>query len=401
MKLPVPTLSRLTALTLAGTLGLALAPSPSPLRAADHGDAPSIDHDSGADIADAFLFLDPNDNSRVVIAMTVHGFIVPGEALNFATFDPKVKFSLNIENTGDAVADKSVLVTFSEKPDAVSPQIATVNFAGQIFTAPTTAPTLAATPNPQIITTDAATGIKFFAGEVDDPFFFDLVAFNRFVASVKVGAPNPAVFNRGRDVFAGYNILAIALSVPVEMVRGTVNVVGLEARTKREEQTALRIGGYSVAGRPITVDRTGNPAINVALIPFGKKDAYNASTTAGDAAGKFVPDILATLKLFGTDAAHTQALADIAVTHGDFLHMNLGVPNSGPMGGTNPGAGFPNGRRLADDVIDTILTVINNGNKLGDNVNASDIPPQSAFPFFALPHQPLGDPAIVDDGTRN
>ena len=44
--------------------------------------------------------------------------------------------------------------------------------------------------------------------------------------------------------------------------------------------------------------------------------------------------------------------------------------------------------------------MINNGTTLGDNVNASDVPPQDAFPFFALPQQPR-DPAVIDDNTRN
>ena len=52
---------------------------PSMVRAADHGDAPNIDNDAGADIADVFAFLDPNDNTKVVIIGTVHGFIVPGD----------------------------------------------------------------------------------------------------------------------------------------------------------------------------------------------------------------------------------------------------------------------------------------------------------------------------------
>ena len=67
-------------------LGLLLLPAaavpllPSPARAADHGDAPTASQDQGADIADVYFFLDPADNTKVVLCMTVHGFIVPGEA---------------------------------------------------------------------------------------------------------------------------------------------------------------------------------------------------------------------------------------------------------------------------------------------------------------------------------
>ena len=80
--------------------------------------------------------------------------------------------------------------------------------------------------------------------------------------------------------------------------------------------------------------------------------------------------------------------------------LDTTIANSGPGGGNNSGAGFPNGRRLQDDVIDTILTLVNNGSPLGDNVNANDVPFRDVFPYLASPHQPL-DMGVVDDNTRN
>src|SRR5205823_10552186 len=67
-------------------------------RAADHGDAPSLAQDQGADIGDAYFFLDPNDNTQVVIIGTFHGFITPGEAANFAVFDPAIRYRFEIYN---------------------------------------------------------------------------------------------------------------------------------------------------------------------------------------------------------------------------------------------------------------------------------------------------------------
>ena len=67
------------------------------------------------------------------------------------------------------------------------------------FSAPTTVPNLSATAATPVITTDAGTGIAFYAGENDDPFFFDIPAFSRFTASARAGAADPTVFNRGRD----------------------------------------------------------------------------------------------------------------------------------------------------------------------------------------------------------
>ena len=63
--------------------------------------------------------------------------------------------------------------------------------------------------------------------------------------------------------------------------------------------------------------------------------------------------------------------------------------------------GYPNGRRPADDVIDTILFLVTNeALTTGDHVNANDVPFRDAFPFFAAPQQPF-PPGTVDDNTRN
>ena len=186
----ISSLTRTLACSAALLLTPALAYLPS-ARASDHGDAPAVDQDSGADIADDYLFVDPTDNSKVVMILTVHGFIVPGEAASFATFDSKVKFNFQIENTGDAIPDLQYEVTFDEKVgSSTAPQTAHIRKPdGTYFTAMTTPSTFAATPVAPTITTDPASNVDFFAGETDDPFFFDLVAFNRFIASVKAGAP--------------------------------------------------------------------------------------------------------------------------------------------------------------------------------------------------------------------
>ena len=91
----------------------------------------------------------------------------------------------------------------------------------------------------------------------------------------------------------------------------------------------------------------------------------------------------------------------MAVTRGDYLRLDTKIPNTGEKGGINPGAAFPNGRRLADDTIDTLIFIISNGAiTTGDNVNASDVPPANTFPFLALSQQPR-DPGVIDDNTRN
>ena len=103
----------------------------------------------------------------------------------------------------------------------------------------------------------------------------------------------------------------------------------------------------------------------------------------------------------GTDAAHKAILANVAVLKGDMLRLDISIPNFGPQGGTNAPAAFPNGRRPADDVIDTLLFLVTNGGvTTGDNVNTNDVPFRNTFPFFAGSHQPLAS-GVIDDNTRN
>jgi len=395
---------------------LGLFTGPYSARAADHGDAPGVAGNQGADLADVYFFLDPNDNSKLVLITTVRGFIVPGEAVNFAIFDPSVKIRLEVENTGDEKADQFIDISFSERTADPGPagkeilevpkaQMATVTLPkGKKFTAPVLNPSLSASAPSQAaaITLNAGgTGVDFFAGETDDPFFFDIPAFGRFVASVRNGSPDPSQLDRGRDTFAGYNILAIALRIPVSMLKGGGNVIGVDALTQQADSEVKKNGDLHISGDFKTVDRMGNPAVNVALIPFNRKNEYNASTTRDDAKGKFANDIIATLKALGTSDANIGVLASVAVAHGDFVRVDASIPNSGAGGGDNAGAGFPNGRRLKDDVIDTYLNIITNGAiTAGDHVNANDVPLGDTFPFLAPSQQPRS-PGTIDDNTRN
>jgi len=242
-----------------------------------------------------------------------------------------------------------------------------------------------------------------YAGIADDPFFFDIPAFNRFTASVVAGTPNPSLLQRGRDSFAGYDTLAIALSVPVSLLRNRLGVVnntlGALFRTQRRTSSVIRrpVRGVQTASY-IDVDRQGNPAINVALIPYPRKNEYNLGTTQDDAGGRYASSIVGTLMALGTNSTNIGILAQVAVVRGDFLRIDLTKANTGPGAGTNAGSGFPNGRRLADDVIDTILFFVANQNVLGDSVNANDMTFRDAFPFLAPSQQPRDS---GDDNTKN
>lgn len=360
--------------------------------------------DDAADIADVFMFLDPNDNSKVVIVGTFRGFIVPPEAVNLTVFNEATIYRFEIENTGDSKPDKTIDVTFSPKGSAATePQTATVTISGKpkvSFTAPTTIATLDPTPPAPTVTTDPGTGITFFAGEADDPFFFDIPAFNRFTASVRAGSPDPTQFNRGRDSFAGYNVLSIAMSMPKEMLQGSGPKIGVQFVTLKKTAKFGKNGVITSSGKGKQFDRMATPAVNVALIPYARKNEYNAALNVEGSKNVFATDIVNSLTTFGANSDSINTLAGIVVTNGDYIRLDPNIANSGPGGGNNPEAAFPNGRRLGDDTIDTILTAINNGTTLSDNVDGNDVPRRDTFPFIGAPQQPR-DPGVTDDNTRN
>ncbi len=388
----------------------------SKVRAADHAESTSVATDTGADIADAFIFLKPGDNSRVVLALTFEGFIVPSEALNLGYFPPDVLYRFEIENTGDAISDRFIDVTFSPQTSRSSPQTATIEFTRRKglrtppfyakFTAPTTLPNFNATSPPFVVTTDPVSTVSFFAGMTDDPFYFDIVAFNRFTSSVTSGSPNPSLLQRSRDSFAGYNIHTIALEVPASMLRGSAgDMVGLDTVTLRQRTSVRQNNGPPVnSGDYVQIDRMGVPAVNTVLLTFPRKNEYNAATTQDDANGLFTSTIVATLNSLGTSQSNIIILANTAVFKGDMLRLNLATANTSQGFGeriTSPNyTGFPNGRRLGDDTIDTLMYFTTNQSVvMGDNVNSNEVPLTDTFPFFGRPHQPLENPAV--DPTKN
>ncbi len=388
-------------LTLAIAFAVLFAPL-SLIKAADHAESTSVAGDPGADIADVFAFLDPNDNSKVVLAIDVEGFIVPSELLNLSFFSPDVTYRFEIENTGDAVPDQRIDVTFSPQTSRSAPQTATIRLPnGATFTAPTTVQTLNATANPFVVTTNQASNASFFAGLTDDPFHFDIVGTNRFISSVLGGNPDPSRLQRRRDSFAGYNIHMIAISVPAASLRGSAgSVIGVNGITLRQSA----INGKNGPGNLVQVDRMATPAVNTLLIPFPRKNQYNAATPIDDANGVFAADIVGTLTALGTNQANIGILASVAVTNGDYLRLNTATPNTNVGFNeriTTPGyTGFPNGRRPGDDTVDVLLYFVTNQAILtGDNINHNDVPLLNTFPFFAPPNQPLENPAV--DNTRN
>jgi hypothetical protein len=382
---------------------------PTRTAASDHIDSPIITHDRSSDIADNYAFLDPNDNSKVVLVMSTQGFVVSGEHFGMAIFDHNIRYRFEIENTGDAKSDAFVDVYYSKGLGRVTPQTATIELPnGKKFTAQTTVSNQEYTAPEFVVTNNSENNASFYAGVADDPFFLDDTGTNRMVASaiMNPGHPNTALLSErgGRDTYAGFNTMITAVSVPASMLRGKAgNVIGVASVTQRRERQKIgKNNEVTGDGDWVTVDRDGVPAVNNGLIPPTRKDEYNAASTEDDAKGRFKDDLIKSLKAFNTDDAHIAMLAKAAVEKGDILRLDLTVPNKGAGGGTNKDGGFGKmgGRRMQDDVMDATFTIINNGKPLGDKVDRNDVPFLSQFPFVGKPTQPFPPGSGPDDHTR-
>jgi len=396
------------ALVLSLVLAFQTIPPTQTANASDHIDSPIITHDRSSDLADTYAFLDPNDNSKVVLIMSTQGFVVSGEHFGMAIFDSNIRYRFEIENTGDAKADTFVDVYYSKGLGRVTPQTATIELPnGKKFTAPTTVSNQEYTAPEFVITNNSENNAAFYAGVADDPFFLDDTGANRMVASaiMNPGHPDLSLLSErgGRDTYAGFNTLITAVSVPASMLKGRGNVIGINAVTQRQERQKIKKDGVIEGdGDWVTIDRDGNPLVNNGLIPPPRKDEYNAASTEDDAKGRFKDDIIKSLKLFNTDDAHIAMLAKVAVEKGDILRLDLNVKNKGNGGGDNKDGGYGKmgGRRLKDDVVDGTFTIINNGKPLGDKVNGNEVPFRNQFPFVADPTQPFPPGSGADDHTR-
>jgi Domain of unknown function (DUF4331) len=171
------------------------------------------------------------------------------------------------------------------------------------------------------------------------------------------------------------------------------------------------------------VSRLGNPLINEAVIPTDKKDLWNRLTPATDKQFEqyYSSPILAAVinKLYNLGVKETDRSDLVAVlltglktpnlnytgpTEADELRLNLSIPPTAPdkvnrmgvLGGDL--AGYPNGRRLEDDVIDITEqavagALIGTNIPLGDGVNADDKGYLSSFPY-------ANDPNAGFDNTK-
>jgi Domain of unknown function (DUF4331) len=289
------------------------------------------------------------------------------------------------------------------------------------------------------------TGISVFAGTVDDPFFIDLgAAFD--TANFRIGASGiPGVLsaaedsanaNFAPDTVSGYAVNTIAIQVPIAMLTSTGKIepatsqaatIGVWGTTSRRRVTIRR------SPRPELdldsfrqVQREGNPLINELIIGIGSKDRWSMEKPVNDSqfaafdldppfvhivdalyGAMVAPDFLTSPPAPRTDLLPlVEYLPPIAASGtpagpiADLLRINTGIAPTAPSRASRlgllagDGAGFPNGRRLADDVVDITLRVVVGGvlagQRCGPNHTSNcNVPPNNA----------LGDGVNVNDAN--
>jgi hypothetical protein len=157
-----------------------------PAFAADHRDSPLATNDPAADINDVYTFTNPNDPDELIVAMTVSPV-----ANSNTRFSDAVEYRVHLDN-GAAGGVTTITCTFPDEATRVL-----CRNAGDTLYA----------DGPLNQTVDAD-DLRVWAGLRDDPFFFDLDAFNRTRATLVPSFTNPGV-----NFFAGLNTLVIVLGI--------------------------------------------------------------------------------------------------------------------------------------------------------------------------------------------
>jgi hypothetical protein len=415
MKKAVPAAAGLAAVAVAALAAAVVGVGPSAGTASSHREAPLIAEDPSADNTDLYAFRSPDKPSTVTIIANWIPGEDPAAGPNYWTFSPTAKYKINIDRTGDARPDLVYEFRFGRTAGPAflgntvqswsmwrNKKLVARGKTPPNNIGPRTTPNYRSLVEQSIVRKD---GLAIFAGQRDDAFFGDIGAIFDLLAFRKGTGANGG----GRDFFAGYAVHAIALQIPISQLNAKSSTIGVWASTERMNATVngkLRRGWTQVS-------RIGNPLVNEVVVPTAVKDQWNRSRPVDDKqyAGPVVTPILAKLmnQLYKVNAPETGRDDLVAVfgtgvkglnytgdTVADMLRLNYSIPVTpasrfdrlGVIGGDN--GGFPNGRRLGDDVVDAaerVMAGFLKGNKveLGDGVNAGDVPLLSSFPYEADP----------------
>jgi hypothetical protein len=437
-----------------------------PAVASSHREAPLVREDPVADDTDFYMFRDPLDPNRVVFIGNWIPMEEPAGGPNFSNFGERVRYQFEIDNNGDAQEDITYRFVFTRNVrngntflyntggvtsiddtdlnvyytytvdrllgDQNNPTAA-ARIGGGLIEAPSNVGPASYPEGYEKVSAGAvyalSTGEYVFAGPRADPFYVDLGSVFDLL-NVPGRAPYP--FNGiGQNGLAGYNIHAIAISVPIDRLtrNGTIPtdvadpnaIISGWVATYRQTTRMLNADGtQSTSGPYVQVSRLGNPLVNEVVIPIGQKDRFNATRPANDLAnfGTYVLNSeLAGLfdAVLGVDVPPNPRTDLLVLVQGlegvtkrpnevisDQLRLNVAVPPTAIASVNKLGvlandlAGFPNGRRVYDDVVDIELRVVAGvlvdgfnvapNNALSDLVDGPDQSFLPGFPYLATPH---------------
>jgi hypothetical protein len=391
--------------------------------ASSHREAPMIAEDQFVDNTDVYAFISPSDSNKLVMVADYVPLLLPQSGPNFYRFAEDAHYDINIDNDGDAITDITYRYEFDTATkngntflynvgpvDSITSANLNVtqtytlwkiqgNKKTKVMEGVPTAPWNVGKrsfPNYEQVALQAvksAGGTSTFAGPRDEPFFVDLHVFDLLGVG---GAPTTD----------GVNVMSIVLEVPISEIAaggarptdstGKTSVVGIYASAARPQIRILRKGREADDyGKYIQVSRLGWPLVNEVIVPLKDKDKYNRSLPKDDVSnfGAYildpeVPKLLNLVLNAGCPATPSGGRTDIVgllapngTAPADLLRINIA------QGQTNADSRFPNGRALADDVTDTLLTVAcHNGSTIGDGVDRNDKDFTTTFPYLASPH---------------
>ena len=275
--------------------------------------------------------------------------------------------------------------------------------------------------------------VSVWAGTADDPFYIDLgAAFDSLNFRMGVGGVLPAAedaddtHNYAPDAVAGFNVNSIVLEVPITMltVDGQIHgagdkqaVIGTWGTTSRNRMTVRRSPFRDANSGPFQqVQREGNPLINELIIGTGSKDKFSMDQPKNDAqfASFVLNPVLATVfSSIGIPVAPPPRTDLLILAQyeppicpgcgpgdagpvADLLRLNTGIPAT-PVGSqkrlgflVGDNAGFPNGRRPIDDVVDIAARAVAGilvdgtkyGTRIGDGVQLNPEGYSATFPYI-------------------
>ena len=440
-----------SALVAAGiaVTGTGLLLGPNAGNASSHREAPLTLANPLADNTDTYAFVSPDKADTVTLVANWSGFQDPAGGPNFYPWGAGgYRYNIKVDNNGDAKPDITYRWTFTNEDKRGTDTFLYANGAVNSFSDATllfkqtyklekvaadgtattlveagkaapsnigaaTFPNYAALRDEAIEPLQGVTGSSF-AGQADDPFFLDLRVFD-----LLYGGDLSQV---GSDTLNGYNVNTIALQVPISEITGggdDSGIIGVWSTTDQQTMT-LTPGKSEPTGDFVQVSRLGMPLVNEVVVPAGLKDAFNSLPPEMDATVQAVvdkvndpevPKLIEAIYKLPAPAAPRDDIFSIfltgieglnkppKVTPAEMIRLNTKIkPTATPnrLGVlAKDTAGFPNGRRLADDVVDIELQALEGAVRTGkivealaagDGVNTNDEKFGSTFPYVALPH---------------